>query len=272
MRLFIQHHTHYQYDDAPKNLIQLLRLTPRAGDAHQRTVEWHIDSPGSLTPFIDAFGNQSHTHILAKPLSDLHLRVHGVVDIEPLMLGRLSEDAQQNSIPALTYLVPTHLTTAAADLNEFALSSLPQGLRHSDDALQLAAALCEKVQYLPGNTDVTSTAAQAFTQSKGVCQDHAHIMIAACRALGVPARYVSGYVDPGNSHAAASHAWVDVYVNAQWHSIDVTNSIYASDSHCRLAVGRDYLDACPIRGVRAGGHTEHLDVEVTVTTSASAQQ
>jgi transglutaminase-like putative cysteine protease len=63
-----------------------------------------------------------------------------------------------------------------------------------------------------------------------------------------------------------------VYVNAHWLSIDVTNSIYASDSHCRLAVGRDYLDACPIRGVRAGGHTEHLDVEVTVTTSASAQQ
>ena len=73
----------------------------------------------------------------------------------------------------------------------------------------------------------------------------------------------SGY---GNSHAAASHAWVDVWLNTHWVSVDVTNAIFASDSHCRLAIGRDYLDACPVRGVREGGLTEQLDVSVTVQT------
>jgi transglutaminase-like putative cysteine protease len=91
-------------------------------------------------------------------------------------------------------------------------------------------------------------------------------MIAACRSLGVSARYVSGYVDPGNSHEAASHAWVDVWLGTHWVSVDVTNCIFASDSHCRLAIGRDYLDACPIRGIREGGLTEKLDVSVTVQT------
>ena len=87
-----------------------------------------------------------------------------------------------------------------------------------------------------------------------------------CRSLGASARYVSGYVDPGNSHEAASHAWVDVWLGEHWVSVDVTNSIFARDSHCRLAIGRDYLDACPIRGIREGGLIEKLDVSVTVQT------
>jgi transglutaminase-like putative cysteine protease len=123
------------------------------------------------------------------------------------------------------------------------------------------------VLYTPGKTDVTSTAEEAYEGARGVCQDHAHVMIAACRSLGVPARYVSGYVDPGNSHAAASHAWVDLWLDGFWHSIDVTNSIFASDAHCRLAIGLDYLDACPIRGVREGGQSEQLNVDVKVTSS-----
>lgn len=263
MRLTIQHDTHYYYDDAPKHLIQLLRLSPRE-DAHQRVVEWRITTPGKQSAFKDAFGNLSHSHMLVHPPRDLRLQVFGIVEITPLVAGAVPSDYHAQIIPAITYLVPTPLTTSFAAIEMLAKQTLPHGLQTGLDALILARAVCQAVEYRAGNTDVTSTAEQAFTLASGVCQDHAHVMIAACRSLGVSARYVSGYVDPGNSRAAASHAWVDVWLQGIWISVDVTNGIYASDSHCRLAIGRDYLDACPVRGMREGGQTEQLDVSVTV--------
>jgi transglutaminase-like putative cysteine protease len=263
MRLTIQHDTHYHYAHAPKHLIQLLRLTPRE-DVHQRVIEWRITSPGKRAAFKDAFGNLSHSHMLMQPPTDLHVRVFGIVDIAPLVNGAVPADYHEKIIPAITYLLPTPLTAGFAAIEGLAKQTLGQGLQTGIDALILARAICKAVEYRAGNTDVTSTAEQAFTLGSGVCQDHAHVMIAACRSLGVSARYVSGYVDPGNSRAAASHAWVDVWLQNQWISIDVTNGIYASDSHCRLAIGRDYLDACPVRGMREGGQTEELDVTVTV--------
>ncbi len=265
MRLIIKHNTHYHYDDAPKHLIQLLRLTPRL-DAHQRMVDWRISTPGKITGFTDAFGNLSHSHVVNTPHSDLNILVEGTVDLTPLVDGILGYEVSGYAVPTITYLVPTSLTAGFDELYAFTRGVLPNGLQNVKDVLALATAICSKIAYVTGDTDVTSTAKQAFDQASGVCQDHAHVMIAACRSLGVSARYVSGYVDPGNSHAAASHAWVDVWMGEHWVSVDVTNSIFASDSHCRLAIGRDYLDACPIRGIREGGLTEKLDVSVTVQT------
>jgi transglutaminase-like putative cysteine protease len=270
MRLHIEHDTHYKYVDAPKHLIQLLRLTPRT-DSHQRVIEWRITSPGQQSTFTDAFGNPSHTHVLGTPQNDMHLQVRGIVDITPLNEGMLLNSDNASPIPTLAYLVPTDLTQGFPALDAFAKSALPNGLYSPSDALTLAGAVCQAIEYSAGKTDVSTTAKEAFEMASGVCQDHAHVMIAACRSLGVSARYVSGYVDSGHDvgasmNAAASHAWVDVYLPAceAWVSVDVTNNIHASDSHCRLAVGRDYLDACPIRGMRAGGQAEQLDVSVSV--------
>lgn len=265
MRLIIKHNTHYHYDKAPKHLIQLLRLTPRL-DAHQRVVEWRISTPGKQTAFSDAFGNVSQTHVLKTPQSDLNLLVEGVVDLMPLAQGVLGVEDSTQSLPTIAYMVPTDLTAGFPAIEAFAKNTLPHGLKTGADVLALAAAICSKIEYVTGNTDVTSTAKQAFELASGVCQDHAHVMISACRSLDVSARYVSGYVDPGNSHEAASHAWVDVWLGDHWVSVDVTNNIFASDSHCRLAIGRDYLDACPIRGVREGGIFEKLEVSVSVQT------
>ena len=278
MRLLIEHDTRYHYVDAPKHLIQLLRLTPRP-DSHQRVIEWRISTPGQQNAFTDAFGNPSHTHVLTTPQTDMRIQVRGVVDIAPLVEGALQGNESSNPVPTLAYLVPTELTQGFPALDAFAKAVLPNGLHSAADALTLAGAVCQTIEYTAGKTDVTSTAKEAFEMASGVCQDHAHVMIAACRSLGVSARYVSGYVDSGHDlgaslNAAASHAWVDVYLTAlgQWVSVDVTNNIYASDSHCRLAVGRDYLDACPIRGMRAGGLTEQLDVTVSVQVMQNAQQ
>jgi transglutaminase-like putative cysteine protease len=278
MRLHIEHDTRYHYVDAPKHLIQLLRLTPRT-DSHQRVIEWRITSPGQQSAFLDAFGNASHTHALNNPQTDMHIQVTGVVDVSPLVQGALEDTDNASPIPVIAYLVPTELTQGFPALDAFAKATLPKGLHSAQDALSLAGSVCQAIEYTAGKTDVTSTAKEAFELGKGVCQDHAHVMIAACRSLGVSARYVSGYVDSGHDvgasmNAAASHAWVDVYLSAlgQWISVDVTNNLFASDSHCRLAVGRDYLDACPIRGMRAGGMKEQLDVSVSVTIMQNAQQ
>lgn len=265
MRLIIKHNTHYHYDDAPKHLIQLLRLTPRL-DVHQRVVDWRVSTPGKQTAFTDAFGNASQSHVVNSPQSDLNILVEGTVDLTPLVDGVLCHEDTGQAVPTIAYMVPTSLTAGFSELDAFSRQVLPNGLNNGQDVLALATAICSKIAYVTGNTDVTSPAKQAFDQASGVCQDHAHVMIAACRSLRVSARYVSGYVDPGNSHEAASHAWVDVWLGEHWVSVDVTNSIFASDSHCRLAIGRDYLDACPIRGIREGGLIEKLDVSVTVQT------
>jgi transglutaminase-like putative cysteine protease len=121
---------------------------------------------------------------------------------------------------------------------------------------------------------VQDSAAAAFKSGEGVCQDHAHVYIASARALGIPARYVSGYLYTGDTKDAASHAWVDVWLGAEigWQSLDVTHKCPAVRTYCRLAVGRDYLDAAPVRGVRHGGGGEKMEAKVLVAESALQQQ
>ncbi|WP_241076925.1 transglutaminase-like domain-containing protein, partial [Achromobacter xylosoxidans] len=149
----------------------------------------------------------------------------------------------------------------------FAHAVLPDGLNTPADALALASAICDRVAYEPGTTDVTTAAGQVLALGHGVCQDHAHLFLACVRGLGVPARYVSGYVYSTNEHAA-SHAWVDVWLaGAGWTSVDVTSGQFASGWHCRLAVGRDYDSASPVRGVRTGGGEESMEVSVQVRTT-----
>jgi len=161
----------------------------------------------------------------------------------------------------------TRLLTTDAVLTEFAQCHLQPGAR-SHDFLALAEIICRTVAYQNGATEVTSTAAEALHIGQGVCQDHAHLFIACCHVHGIPARYVSGYIDPGTTSHGASHAWVDVWVEevdfSGWVSIDVTHARFTDEAHCRLAIGRDYDSAAPVRGVRHGGGTESLRVKVAV--------
>src|SRR5439155_9370408 len=142
----------------------------------------------------------------------------------------------------------TRLTEADAAIRELA-DSVPT-LASSSNLIALSEQILQRVKYNPGITEVTSTAAQALELGNGVCQDHAHLMLACCRARGVPARYVSGYIEPGDVPHAASHAWVDVWVGDAWVSVDVTHAAFASGGYCRLAVARDYATAAPVRGSR----------------------
>jgi len=222
---------------------------------------WRIEAPGRLQRFTDAYGNVSHTMVLTAPHDSIRVVVAGSVDIGTP--APKAETADREPSP-LVFAVATKLTAADEPVREFAGRHL-RGKGRSSDFLALAESICGAVAYETGVTEVTSTAAHALEVGRGVCQDHAHLFIACCRAAGVPARYVSGYVDPGHSDQAASHAWAEVWIDAEgWVSIDVTHRQLAGDWHCRLAIGRDYLSAAPVRGVRTGGGEESLRVQVSV--------
>lgn len=263
MQLIIRHETVYRYTAPLSYTIQQLRLTPRA-EAHQRELSWQISTPGQRNEFNDAFGNICHMLTITGMHDETRIVAAGTVNVMPLDRGRLPETG---TLAPLVFTVPTRLSQANATLTDFAMKHLRQGAR-SNNLLELAEAIRGTVAYRSGATAVTTTAADALSLGQGVCQDHAHLFIACCHAHCIPARYVSGYIDPGDTAHAESHAWVDVWVDeidfSGWVSIDVTHARFANDSHCRLAVGRDYDSAAPVRGVRHGGGTESLSVQVNV--------
>lgn len=265
MKLAIHHETVYTYAAPVSYTIQLLRLTPRQ-NAQQRVLEWTIEAPGRRHRHLDAYGNASHTLVVTDPHATLRVVAHGVVETRALPDGRIEDEPHGDDLPREAFVVHTPMTAADDDVGAFARQALPEGLRHPGDALRLAAAIRDRVAYVSGATEVDTPAADALRLGRGVCQDHAHLFLAVARLLGVPCRYVSGYIHPGDTHHAASHAWVDVwYPQAGWTSVDVTHARFASDWHCRIALGRDYESAGPVRGVRTGGGRERMDIKVRVT-------
>jgi len=269
MLLHIEHETLYRYDRPVNHSVQSLRLTPRT-EAGQRVLNWHLQTPGQKSQQIDAHGNVMHLLTIDEPHVEIRIHVTGTVETEsvadaaPSKRGRLSP---------LVYLPETTLTRADDELQLFVQQYGKRRLGR-DDILALATAIREQVEYVPGSTDVSDTAARAFSLRRGVCQDHAHIMLACCRGLGVPARYVSGYLLTERDDHIASHAWVDVWLHEpqRWFAVDVTNGVPGGPHHCRLAVGRDYLDACPVRGVRRGGGAETMVATVAVSSDESPRR
>lgn len=259
MRLHIHHATCYRYTDPAAYSIQHLRLTPRS-DLSQQILNWQLSTPGHPRQQRDAHGNTVHTLSLTSPHQEILLVVDGEVETRdaPTLLPR------GEGLSPLAYLADSPLATPDEALTAFALAHYPEGPRRSA-MMALMQAVCDKLNYRPGSTEVDHTAAEAFALGEGVCQDQAHVFVACCRTLGIPARYVSGYLFTDGEHAA-SHAWADAWLDDEsgWLSCDVTHQRFADGHLCRLAVGRDYLDAGPVRGVRRGGSGESLQVRVVV--------
>ncbi|MES2740034.1 MAG: transglutaminase family protein [Pseudomonadota bacterium] len=264
MRLSIRHETKYSYTAPLAYTIQQLHLSPRA-EPQQRVLSWHINTSGQMHAYKDAYCNLSHMLTINAQHDSLAIVAHGVVDTVSPHQGRLTG---QDKLPPLIFTVSTALTEPTAPILELGAACLPNGRARTADMLQLAEHIIGAVAYQTGATVVTSSAGDALLLGHGVCQDHAHIFLACCHARGIPARYVSGYIDPESSGHAASHAWVDAWVDdgdfTGWVSIDVTHARLMTDAYCRLAIGRDYDSAAPIRGMRRGGGDESLSVDVQI--------
>ena len=266
MQLHIRHETTYRYDQPVKYSIQSLRLTPRR-DGGQRPVAWRIQAPGRRVEQTDAHGNVTHLLTVEEPHREVSIIVQGIV--ETAAGGPIVDEGP---LAPLAYLSPTALTRPDARIRAFAAEHLA-GAGPLDERLgRLAEALHGAIHYVRGVTGVHDDAATALERGEGVCQDQAHAFVACCRSAGIPARYVSGYFYTGDAGEIASHAWADAWLGPDtgWLSVDLTHKSLAGERHCRLAVGRDYMDAAPVRGVRQGGGGEALHVAVIV--AASAQQ
>lgn len=266
MQLHIRHQTKYIYSAPSSYTIQQLHLTPRT-ELHQQISQWSIVAAGHRHAYTDAYGNQSHTLTITEPHLEVNILASGIVNVRSPDGGRITDTEPWSP---LIFTIPTHLTESSTEIQAFAKRSLPrQQSASSRELLYLAEQIRNAVAYQTGSTVVTTTANDALLMGRGVCQDHAHLFLACCHVMGVPARYVSGYIDPESSDHAESHAWVDVWAQDHdyhgWISIDVTHVRLMTDSYCRLAIGRDYDTAAPVRGIRRGGGVETLTVSVQVT-------
>jgi transglutaminase-like putative cysteine protease len=269
MQLHIRHETHYTYEEPVSYSIQALKLTPRQ-DPGQRILSWRVASPGERLEQVDPYGNLTHVVTVEQPHREMRIVVEGIAEVDETTV--IGTDA--SGLSPLAYLAPTALTRPDAALRSLAERCLGRHPASRPTLADLVDGIRRAVSYQPGITDVTHGAAEALELGVGVCQDQSHVLIACCRAAGVPARYVSGYFHGGEPGEVASHAWADVWIadEARWVSLDVTHAEEAGGRHCRLAVGRDYLDAAPVRGVRRGGGRESMSVAVRVTTGQAAQQ
>ena len=266
MRIRISHSTTYAYETPPTGVTQLLRKTPRDHDG-QHVLAWRIDISEDclLHQHEDAFGNITHYFTADGPLTKLTVEVDGEVDTQDtdgVVRGAIER------FPPQLYLRETPLTQADPAIVEFAQTTRAVGDRDSLVRLHdLMVALNREIAFDTDPTHAATTAAQAFTLRRGVCQDITHIFVAAARALGVPARYIGGHFHraDGVTTQEAGHAWAEAYVESLgWVGFDPTNGICTTESHVRVAVGLDYLGAAPVRGTRFGGSGETLTVAVRV--------
>ncbi|WAC73965.1 transglutaminase family protein [Roseateles sp. SL47] len=278
MHLHISHDTVYSYQTPLSRSTQYLRLTPRPSPG-LHVLHWGLRLPAEASVCKDAFGNIMHVLSLDGPQADIHLQAIGevVTDDTP------PRPDPKDEFPPEVFLRESPLTHADAALRAFA-SGFAEAVRRDAHAAMLAmmAAVGERMPYIRGFTDAATPAAEAFASGRGVCQDHAQVFACCARLLGLPARYVSGYLATDAEHVA-SHAWTEVRLPdggatfpeataGGWLGYDISNQCLADSRHVKLAIGADYLDACPVRGVRLGGGTETMRAQVLVKPATPDQQ
>lgn len=262
MLLNIRHETSCRYDQPVSRSIQQLRLTPRV-ESSQHAISWRISAPGQRRQLTDAYGNVSHLLTLDQLHREINIVVEGLVET-------VDEGAHllhvNDPVSPLTYLGETPLTHADDAIRSLSRQCLNNGHDRFRMLMDFLPMLRERVAYDAAAPESDLTAAQALAAGKGGEQDHAHVFISACRAAGIPARFVSGYYYAGGPDVArqsAGHAWADAWLeDLGWVSFDITRARLTGREHCRLAVGRDYLDACPVRVVRRNGFTQELRISV----------
>ena len=261
MRLKIRHQTEYRYETPVRYSIQELRLTPPS-IAGQEIYKWKLNTPIKSTSSSDAFGNVCNILVQESPYTSMIIEAEGEVQTQDAF--EFADDVK--AVSPYYLLQQTHLTEPTEEMLEYFSGSLPKK-NSIDELLKLATAIQKAIKYSPGQTNFASTAAQSFAMKSGVCQDHAHIMLGLCRASSIPARYVSGYFFAEESPNLASHAWIDFCSNIEkgiWTSIDVTHACLIDARHVRLAIGRDYYSAAPVKGVRSGGAGEELSASISI--------
>lgn len=264
MRLRISHSTAYQFDRPVAHGLQRLRLTPKCTQG-QQVAEWTMRLVGAKVETEYDDHNHNRTTLISVEPGTTVLEIHceGLVSTSD-RAGVIGQHS--GHMPLWAFLAQSPLTRPGPKVRAiFAQLDAPR-----DDKLallhRLSEAVLAAVEYRPGETDVHTLAEEAAARGAGVCQDHAHIFIGAARALGIPARYVSGYLMMDDQvEQEAGHAWVEAHVNhLGWVGFDVANGICPDERYVRVATGRDYREAAPLTGLSWGAGETQLAVKLAV--------
>ncbi len=265
MLLTIEHRTTYSYDRPVPGGLQQLRLTPTASE-YQRVIEWATTVAGGTkqVAFTDQHGN--HTELVSFD--------PGVTTLNVLSRGQIETTEAHGVLGYSSGLAPLWLFRRSTSLTRagervIALAELIRSTASPEPVEQmhaLVAAIVDAVVYTTGTSVVSDSAEDALAAGRGVCQDHAHVLIAAARQLGYSARYVSGYLQMDGTEAQdASHAWAEVWMpDLGWVGFDPSNGISPDERYVRVASGLDYSEAAPISGIRYGSAGESLDVALNI--------
>ncbi len=269
MILTVRHATRYLYSAPMRGAVQSLRLFPSRFEG-QNTRHWQVEVESGIrgASFVDGAGDRIEGWSMRGPLNEVCVRVEGEVETHDLN-GVLR--GHREAVPAAAYLRSTPATLPDAALSALAEAAVAGAQEALERAHRLSAAVAKAITYRPGATHAHTTAAESLALGEGVCQDHAHALIAAANVVGLPARYVSGYLfadAEGVAHEAA-HAWAEIWLEGLgWVGFDAANACCPDDRYIRLGSGRDAQEAAPIRGLALGqGSAEKLEVEVAVGAS-----
>jgi transglutaminase-like putative cysteine protease len=286
----VTHTTEYEYEDDVAASHSLLHLLPRDGEG-QTCVSTEISSTpmaGDYAEHTDFFGNRVGYLAIHHRHRSLHVTATSIVEVddrehEPSLFGdRPWEDVRDavwrgrrpEAVDAMPFALDSPLVVASPSLRAYAEPSFPAGRSLQHAVIDLASRIHAEFAYAPGATQVATPLEEVLEGRRGVCQDFAHVAIGCLRSLGLPARYVSGYLEtdppPGRAKlvgADVSHAWFSVLVpEAGWLDVDPTNDQLVNQRYVVTAFGRDYRDVPPISGVvYTKGATASLKVSVDVS-------
>ena len=263
MLLSIQHSTTYRYSAPVRYALQQLRMTPK-DRAGQRVRQWQLQVNGGTKQL--AFNDQHANHVdlvsVASGAQEIALICQGMVETED-RAGIVG--AHAGHLPLWYFTGDTSLTRAGR-----LVRALAKAVGGEGDAVgrlhALSAMVRDTIGYAPGHTHAETTAEQALALGSGVCQDHAHSFCAAARLLGIPARYVSGYLlMDDRTQQDATHGWAEAHVGGLgWIGFDISNGICPDERYVRVATGLDYREAAPVTGMHFGGGGEEMLVTLAV--------
>jgi len=277
-RLRIRHMTGFHYGGEVTASYNEARMLPTSGDG-QLVLYSNLEilPISAHHTYVDYWGSRVSSFEILTPHTELALTATSLVEVHDRRHPDHDTDwseLERASLRATEYVEQRKQTKLTEPPQEVADLARRIAAEHDDAcaaALEICRAIGESVEYMQGVTGVHSTAAEAWSHRKGVCQDIAHLAIGALRSVGVPARYVSGYLHPkpdaviGETVTGESHAWVEWFCGGEWRGFDPTNQIGIGDRHVAVGHGRDYNDVPPLRGVYAGPFTSELFVTVEIT-------
>lgn len=268
MKIKVEHTTRFEYDAPVYESTNQVRLQPIDNHGSPQSCQnftLTVLPAANIYQYVDYFGNSVHHFSVLSHHTELEIKAVSTVDTG---FGRMGMQPNED-VRLVEYLTETQHVNFSEAIKQFATQFKRR------EPFELAEDICRALNatliYEKGVTNIYSSAGDVLDLGRGVCQDFAHVMIAVCRVLELPARYISGYIYGGQESEGqdgASHAWCEVFGGASqdWLGFDATrSSLYVDERYVRVAHGRDYSDITPVRGTFKGGTSESMTVRVRLS-------